>query len=133
MMRSMRVEDYMTKNVLTLNPETEILRAIQMLIKHDISGAPVIDVHGRLVGLLTERDCMTVAMQADYYGVPGGLVKEYMSSNPHSVASGESILNLADLFIKGRFHRYPVLDNGRLTGIISRRDVMRAMGNYFPV
>jgi len=132
MLRSVLVKNHMTKNPLTLSPDMEILKATQLLINRDVSGAPVLDTHGRLVGVLTERDCMRVAMQADYYGEPGGLVKEFMSENPEWVGPEQSILMLADLFINGRFHRYPVVDNGRLVGIISRRDVMRAMGKYYP-
>jgi CBS domain-containing protein len=133
MLRSMLVKDHMSKNVVTLDPDTEILRAAHTLITHDISGAPVLDKHGRLVGILTERDCMRVAMQADYHGIPGGLVKDHMSPSPQSVVPGESILELAQLFISGRFHRYPVVDNGRLIGVISRRDVMRAMAKHYPL
>jgi CBS domain-containing protein len=133
MLRSMLVKDHMSKNMVTLDPDTEILRAAHTLITHDISGAPVLDKHGRLIGILTERDCMRVAMQADYHGIPGGLVKDHMSTNPRSVAPGESILDLAQLFISGRFHRYPVVDNGRLIGVISRRDVMRAMAKHYPL
>ncbi len=133
MTRSMLVKDYMSKNVVTLDPGMEILRAGHVLIRNDISGAPVLDKHGRLVGILTERDCMSVAVQADYYGVPGGLVEDHMSVDPQSVDPGESILKLARLFLDNRFHRYPVLDNGHLIGIISRRDVMRAMGEFYPL
>jgi CBS domain-containing protein len=129
----MLVKDHMSKNVVTLDSDMEILRAAHTLITKDISGAPVLDKHGRLVGVLTERDCMRVAMQADYHGIPGGLVKDYMSESPQSVTPGESILNLAQLFISGRFHRYPVVDNGRLVGVISRRDVMRAMAKHYPL
>lgn len=133
MLRSVFVKDHMTKNPVTLSPEMSVREAVHLLVKKDISGAPVLDDHGRLVGILTERDCMRVTMQADYHGEPGGLVREFMSENPQWVSPEQSILTLAELFITGRFHRYPVLDNGRLIGIISRRDVIRAMGQYYPV
>jgi len=132
MLRSVFVKDHMTENPVTLAPDMEIRHAAQLLIDRDISGAPVLDKHGRLVGVLTERDCMRVAMQADYHGEPGGLVEYYMSKDPKWVDPEQSILTLADLFINGRYHRYPVVDNGRLVGVISRRDVMRAMGKYYP-
>ncbi|MDH3924442.1 MAG: CBS domain-containing protein [Xanthomonadales bacterium] len=132
MLRSVFVRDHMTKNPVTLLPDTEILEAAHRLIDNDISGAPVLDKHGRLVGVLTERDCMRVAMQAGYHGEPGGQVKDFMSQNPQWIGPEQSILTLADLFINGRFHRYPVVDNGRLVGVISRRDVMRALGRYYP-
>ena len=131
-MTSVLVKDHMTKNVATLRPEMEISHAAQYLIAHNVSGAPVLDEHGRLVGILTERDCMQVAMQGGYHGMPAGQVQEYMSKNPETVTPDHSILTLADKFINGRFHRYPVVDNGRLVGIISRRDVMRAMGKHHP-
>ena len=133
MLRSVFVKDHMSKNVVTLDPEMEILQAVHQLIERDISGAPVLDKHGCLVGVLTERDCMQVAMQGDYHGMPAGLVKDFMSSNPQWVGPEQSILTLADLFINGRFHRYPVVDNGRLVGVISRRDVIRAMGKHHPL
>jgi len=131
MLRSVLVKDHMTRNVATLSPDMEIARAVQFLIARDVSGAPVLDAHGRLVGILTERDCMEKAMQADYHAQPGGLVSDCMSPDPEFVTPDESVLTLAEKFIKGRFHRYPVVDQGRLVGIISRRDVMRALGKYY--
>lgn len=132
MLRSMLVRDYMTKDVVALKPEMEILHAAHRLVKHNVSGAPVLDQHGRLVGILTEKDCMEVATQAYYHGTPGGLVSERMTPDPVSVSPESSILTLAEMFIKNGFHRYPVMDNGRMVGIISRRDVMRAMAKHYP-
>lgn len=132
MLRSVFVKDHMTKNPLTLAPDMEIRKAIHLLIEKDVSGAPVLDTHGCLVGVLTERDCIRVAMQAAYHGEPAGLVKDYMSEDPQWIGPEQSVLTVADLFINGRFHRYPVVDNGRLVGVISRRDVMQAVGKYYP-
>jgi CBS domain-containing protein len=123
----------MSTDLVTLDSEMDIVRAAHKLIRNDISGAPVVDKSGRLIGLLTERDFMRIAMQAEYYAMPGGLVKEFMTENPQSVSPDESILKVAQLFINGRFHRYPVVENGRLVGLISRRDVMRAMGKHYPI
>ena len=132
MLRSVLVKDHMTRNLVTLEPDMEILHATHELIEHDISGAPVLDQHGSLIGMLTERDCLRVVMQSHYHGEKGGLVKDFMSTNPQWVSPEQSILTLADLFINGTFKRYPVVDNGRLVGLISRRDVMKALGKYYP-
>ena len=132
MKRSIRVADCMNKDFLTLDPEMDVLRAANLLIKHDISGAPVLDKHGRLVGMLTERDCMQVALQGFYHGEPGGQVKKHMSPNPEYVHPDKSIITLTEMFINGRFQRYPVVDNGRLVGVIARWDVMRALSKYYP-
>ena len=56
MLRSVFVKDHMSKNVVTLDPEMEILQAVHQLIERDISGAPVLDRHGRLVGVISRRD-----------------------------------------------------------------------------
>ena len=133
MNRSMLIQDYMKKDFLTLDPEMDVLRAAQLLLKANISGAPVLDGYGRLVGILTERDFMQVALQGFYHGEPGGLVKKHMSLEPQYVSPDENILTVAEMFIQGRFQRYPVVDNGRLVGVIARRDVMRALAEYYPV
>ena len=132
MKRSMQIQDYMNKDSLTLDPEMDVLRAAQLLLKFDISGAPVLDKHGRLVGMLTERDCMQVALQGFYHGEPGGLVKKHMSHEPQFVSPDQSVLTVAEMFIQGRFQRFPVVDNGRLVGVIARRDVVRALAEYYP-
>jgi CBS domain-containing protein len=128
----MLVKDHTATEVVTLPPDMEILRAAQVLISCDISGAPVLDRHGRLIGILTERDCVKVALHAGYHGHPGGVVRDYMTSEPEWVRPDATILELAEKFISGKYRRYPVLDGGRLVGVISRRDVMRAMGHHYP-
>lgn len=133
MPRSMLVKDHMATELVTLHPDMEILRALQVLISCDISGAPVLDQHGCLVGLLTERDCMRVALHAGYHGEPGGLVRDFMTADPVAVNPDDTILELAERFVGEKFRRYPVVDGGRLVGVISRRDVMRAMGHHYPV
>ncbi len=133
MKRSLLIQDYMNKDFLTLDPEMDVLRAAQLLLKSNVSGAPVLDEHGRLVGILTERDFMQVALQGFYHGEPGGQVKKQMSREPKYVSPDESILTVAEMFIEGRYQRYPVVDNGRLVGMITKRDVMRALAEYYPV
>ncbi len=132
MKRSLLIQDYMKKDILILDPEMDVLRAAQLLLKANITGAPVLDEHGRLVGILTERDFMQVALQGFYHGEPGGQVKKHMSRDPQYVSPDESILTVAEMFIQERFQRYPVLDNGRLVGVIVRQDVMRALAEYYP-
>jgi CBS domain-containing protein len=130
---SLDVGDHMASKLVTLDPDADILAAAHTLIKHDISGAPVVDRNGQMVGILTERDCMRAALQAHYYGTPGGRVREFMSAEVKSVAPAESILTVAKMFIEGSYNRYPVVENGRLVGQISRRDVMRALGKQYPL
>lgn len=131
MLQSILVRDFMSTDLLTLRGDTEILRAVHTLIENDISGAPVVDDHGRLIGILTERDCMRIALEAGYYEDYGGRVDAYMSRQVTSIAPDESILTLAKRFIDAPFRRYPVVEDGTLIGLISRRDVMRALDDLW--
>ncbi|MDH3314482.1 MAG: CBS domain-containing protein [Gammaproteobacteria bacterium] len=131
MLKSVKVRDYMVANLVTLSPDMEILRAIHSLVENHISGAPVVDERGNLVGVLSERDCMRVALNAGYHEEYGGHVDEYMSKNVHTVEADASILELAQRFIDGPYRRFPVVLNNRLVGQISRRDVLRALENLW--
>ena len=126
-MQSVKVREYMAASLVTFTPEMEIMDAIEALVRNRISGAPVVDEHGNLVGILSEQDCMKVALHAGYYGDPGGRVAEYMSTEVRTVDADTSIVELARTFLDTPYRRYPVLENERLVGQISRRDVLRAL------
>ena len=126
-LKSILVKDYMSRTLVKFKPETSVLDAVHTLVKHRIAGAPVVDDAGNLVGMLSELDCLKVAMQAGYHGSYGGPVSEYMSQNVETVNGELSIVDLAQKFLDTRSPRVPVTDNNRLNGQISRRDVLRAL------
>ena len=119
--------DYMSGDPVTFTPETDIHRAIKALLEHRISGAPVLDGEGRLVGVLTKKDCLKIAFSASYHQEWGGRVAEFMSAEVKTVDADTDVVEVAELFLNSRFHRFPVMRNGRLVGIISRHDVLRAL------
>ena len=129
-----RVRDFMKTNPLSISPETEIMRAVHLLVAEDISGLPVTDAQGRLVGILTERDCIAVALQAGYFDELGGRVEQYMTTPVETVEPDSSLMDLAELFARAPFRRCPVVEEGRLVGLICRRDILRALtsGAWFP-
>lgn len=128
MLKKITVKDYMAANLVTFVPDMDIHDAINELVCNKISGATVVDKHGNLVGILSERDCMKVALNAAYHGEMGGKVEEFMSRDVQSVQADMSIVELAKLFYTNRLRRYVVLDEeNRLVGQISRRDVLRAL------
>jgi CBS domain-containing protein len=131
MFQSIRVRDYMARDLITLTPETEVLHAIHLLAENNISGAPVVDEDGRLVGMLSERDFMRVVLEAGYYKSYGGRVDRYMTKNVVTIDPDESIMELAKRFMEIPYRRYPVMENDRLIGQISRRDVIRALGDLW--
>ncbi len=118
----------MSGKLVTFTPDTDVLDAIHELVDHGIAGAPVVDDHGHLVGMLSEFDCMRTVLNAGYHGEPGGPVADYMVTDVRTVDADMNIVDLAELFLESGFRRYPVLKNNRLVGQISRRDVLRALG-----
>ena len=131
MLKSVKVRDYMAASLVVLQPDMEILRAIHLFVENRISGAPVTDEHGNLVGVLSELDCMRVALNAGYYEELGGRVDEYMSREVRTVEADTSIIALAQMFLDAPYRRFPVIDNNRLVGQISRRDVLRALEAFW--
>ncbi len=129
MLHKILVKDYMARHLVILQPDNEVLHAVHTLVDHNISGAPVVDKDGKLVGMLTEKDCMQVILDATYYSEYGGLVSEYMSCDVETMNAEDSIVEAAERFLKKHYHRYPVMDKNRLVGQISRGDVIRALGD----
>jgi CBS domain-containing protein len=143
----MNVSDVMTRRVISISPETSIVAAIQLMLKHRISGLPVIDNHAKLVGIITEGDFLRRAEieterkrsiwldallgpaegAADYVHSHGLAVKEVMTRGPSTVAEntplGEAVLLMENKNVK----RLPVLRDGKVVGIISRANLMRAL------
>lgn len=126
-LKSALVKDYMSGRLVTFTPDTDVLDAIHELVAHSIAGAPVLDDHGNLIGVLSELDCMKIALTAGYHGDMGGPVREFMTAETKTVDASMSIIDLAELFIESGYRRYPVLEDNRLVGQISRRDVLRAL------
>ncbi len=125
--RSCIVRDYMTTHPVTFRPDMGVLDAVHELVKHRIAGAPVVNSHGEIVGMLSEYDCLKVALDAGYYGEAGGPVSEFMNTAVETVDADMSIVDLADKFLKSKYRRFPVMTENRLVGQISRRDVLRAL------
>ena len=126
-LKSCLVKDYMAKTLVTFKPDTDVLDAVHVLVNKRIAGAPVVDDEGNLLGMLSELDCMKVALQAGYYSQVGGPVREFMSTGVETVDAEMSIVDLAQRFVDTSFRRYPVMERNRLIGQISRRDVLRAL------
>jgi CBS domain-containing protein len=124
------VRDYMSSRLMTFTPEMEVMNAVHQLVKSGHSGAPVVDASGKLVGMLSERDCLQIALVAAQDTCVAGPISQYMSKTVETVSSDTSLAHLAGLFINNsHFRRYPVVDDGKLVGQISRSDVLRAISH----
>lgn len=122
-----KIRDYMATDLITLPPEMEINRAMKILLDERISGAPVVDGKGVLVGVLSKKDCFKAALNASYHQEWGGAVSDYMTSPVETLDASLDIVEAAERFLKSHYRRFPVLQEGRLAGQISRADLLKAL------
>lgn len=123
------VSDHMARKLVTLSPDQEINNAMQVLLEHGVSGAPVVEGDNQLVGILTEKDCLRAALEASYYRDWGKPVSAYMERSVATIESDIDILTACQVLLDGPYRRFPVVDEGQLVGMISRTDVLRALAD----
>ncbi len=122
------VSNYMATNLITFSPKQSVLEVMQILITKHISGGPVVNEKKELLGLISEGDCMKQISESRYYNIPmaDALVEKFMVTDVQTIAGDVSIFDAASLFYKTHRKRFPVLQDGKLIGQISRRDVLKA-------
>ena len=122
------VTNYMAKHLITFRPEDEIGDVISKLKDNQISGAPVLNDRNELVGIISEQDCLRVVLDSVYHNQPVSkhLVKNYMHKDIISVSVDADVVDVANMFLKHGFGRFPVVKDGILKGQVSKRDILKA-------
>jgi len=122
------VEDYMTRKLVTFSPEQSILEVMESFAKHHISGGPVMDDNGFLVGIISEADCMKQISESRYFNQPilDKSVERFMTKNVETIPHDMSIFDAAGIFDRHNRRRLPVMKDGLLVGQISRKDIVIA-------
>jgi CBS domain-containing protein len=124
-------EQVMQRNVVTLTPDQGVLDAVQTLLNKRVSGAPVVE-GGKVAGMFSERDCLTVLAAAAYDAEPSGTVAQYMRREFCCIPPEADLFQVAKLFHDYPIRRLPVVDcDGRLIGLVSRGDTLRALQRQF--
>ncbi len=146
----LKVKDIMTKELITVSPETEIVHATKLLLENRINGIPVTDETGKLVGILCQSDL--IAQQKElpvpsFFTFLNGLitltsmkqfekqvqkiaattVAQAMTPNPVAVRPDTDIGAVAALMVDNNFHTIPVVDEGELVGIVGKEDILRTL------
>jgi CBS domain-containing protein len=117
----------MITRLITLREDMDVYFAIGLLLKNNISGAPVINDENNLCGILSEKDCLRIFANGSFYDLPGGPVSHFMTKVVSTVEPNTDLYSVADKFLKHNFRRIPVVEGNKLVGQISRRDVLRAI------
>jgi len=114
----------MTEDIVTITPEASIKEAIELILMQQISGLPVCDNEGHLVGVITEYALLAIAYDQR---IQHDTVAKHMTTDVLCIDIDDPINKAADLCVAHRVRRVPVLSNGHLAGLISRRDVLKAL------
>lgn len=126
--------DCMATTLVTFFEDQPIRDVIKALLKHRISGGPVIDSRRRLRGIISEMDCLRSLASGAYDGEPllrGRIVRELMSTRCITVEPDANVYTMAHLFSQHSIRRLPVIEHGTLIGQVSRRDVIRAVEHLY--
>jgi CBS domain-containing protein len=122
--------DVMVTRLVTFRPHLSMDAAMRTLVKRGISGAPVVDDEGRLVGMLSEYDCLRVVAgdhTSALFEGPAGRVEDFMSRDVRTIGPDTVLATIADRFLTQHIRRLPVVEGDRLLGQVSRRDILRGL------
>lgn len=124
------VSDYMTTKLITFKAEDSLDHVISLLIKHKISGGPVVNDKNELIGIISETDCIKHISESKYYNMPSdsnNTVGNNMVTDVDTIDKNMNIFDAAFKFLASRRRRFPVVDeHGVLLGQLSQKDVLKA-------
>lgn len=125
---ALRVSDYMTRDLITFRPEQSVEQVIDTLIRYKISGGPVVNDKNELVGIISEGDCLKQISDSRYYNMPMAQdnVEKRMITNVETIDGNMNIFDAANKFLESRRRRFPIIENGKLVGQISQKDILKA-------
>lgn len=124
------VAQYMATDEVTLKPGLTINEAVDVLLNFKVTGVPVLDEERKIVGMITEKDCLRLIVDSAYNNLPyeDKHVSDYMSPVVKTISIDSDILDVANEFLTTNFRKFPVVnDHGRLVGQVSRRDILKAI------
>ena len=122
------VSDYMTTKLITFKPNQPVAEVMETLINNKISGGPVVNENNELLGIISEGDCIKHISESRYYNMPttNDTVDKHMVKNVETIKGDLDIFEAAEQFIKSKRRRFPIVENGKLLGQISQKDILIA-------
>jgi len=130
MLHSVDLRDYMITNPIKVKEDDNLFDTMKIIIDNKVSGVCVIDENKTLVGVLSEMDCLAAVLKSTYNNIGVGLVNEYMTKGVIVSHPSDGIINVAqDMLLKGQ-RRRPVVENGKLVGQVSCRQLLKAVKKF---
>jgi CBS domain-containing protein len=119
----LQVKDIMTENAISVRKDTPIYEAVELMVEHDISGMPVVKNDMTLVGILSEKDVVTLfPVKEDDMNKT---VSDFMTEHAISFEENESVEDVCSFLARNIFRRVPITSKGKVVGVISVRDVLK--------
>jgi CBS domain-containing protein len=146
----LKARDIMTKNVVTVTPDTEITQAAKLLLENHFNGLPVVDESGKLIGIICQDDLIVQqkrlplpslftffdglipltsyrSLEKEVEKIVATTVSQAMTTDPITTNPDASLEDIATLMVNNNIHTLPVLDRDRLVGVIGKEDVLRTL------
>jgi len=126
---SLKVSTYMRKKLQVFHPQQTLNEVIDILISKNISGGPVVNEKNELLGIISEGDCLKQVSDSRYHNMPEAekKVEDYMTKSVKTIEGDTSIFDAVNMFLTERKRRFPIIENGKLVGQISQREVLKAV------
>jgi CBS domain-containing protein len=123
-----KVSDFMSRDLITFKPEQSVEEVIQSLIKNKISGGPVVNANNELVGIISEGDCLKDISESRYHNMPmeQHTVESRMVKDVETIDGNMNVFDAANKFLVSKRRRFPIVENGKLVGQISQKDILKA-------
>lgn len=146
----MKISEIMSTEIITVQPETKIAQAAGLLLEHHVNGLPVVDANNNLVGIICQSDLIVQQkklpvptvftlldgliplssmshLEKEVQKMAATTVQQAMTPNPTAVSPDTDLEDVADLMVNKNFHTIPVVDNGKLVGIVGKEDVLKTL------
>ncbi|WP_299383274.1 CBS domain-containing protein [uncultured Lacinutrix sp.] len=123
-----KVSDFMTKDLITFKAEQSVEDVVNILIKQKISGGPVVNDKNELIGIISEGDCIKQISDSQYYNMPmeNNSIEKHMAKNVETIDGNLNIFDAAKQFLDSKRRRFPIVEEGKLVGQISQKDILKA-------
>jgi len=120
------ISDVMDKTFVTLKEDMDVYKAIDILLNKSITSAVVVDDFDRIVGILSEKDCLNLLTRGVYHGLPSARVSDFMTKKVVTSKASIDIFEAANIFMKHFFRRLVIADeDNKMIGQITRRDLLK--------
>lgn len=123
-MKTMKAADLMTTDVITVRKDMVLTKVMELLLRWHISGLPVVDEEDKLVGIISEIDLVNLTFSGNAADTQ---VEEVMTKKVTTFDPGSDLAELIECFSRQRLRRVPIVENGKVVGIVSRRDILREL------